>query len=676
MDAQIKYPNLFSSLDLGFTQLKNRVLMGSMHTGLEDIPGGMARQAAYFAERARGGVGMIITGGIGPNREAGMGKLSTQEECEAHKQVTAAVHAADPDVKICLQILHAGSLARSGDSVAPSAIRARIAAHVPHELDEDGIEKQLNDFANCAVLAREAGYDGVEIIGSAGYLLSTFLVERTNQRSDQWGGSFENRMRFPVEVVRRVREAVGPDFIVIFRIAAMDMLEGGMAWDEVVTLAKAIEAVGATIISTHFCWHEAQVPTIATMVPRAAFAQVTGRLRKELKVPLITSNRINMPDVAEAVLARGDADLISMARPMLADPELVLKAQQGREDEINTCIACNQACLDHTFTGRLTSCLVNPRACHETELNYLPTQAPKRLAVVGAGPAGLAYATVAAERGHKVRLYDSAAEIGGQFNLARRIPGKEEFNETLRYYRRKIELLGIDLKLNTRIDVADLTAGDYDQVIVATGIEPRKPQLEGIDHPKVVSYIDVIMGRAEVGQKVAIMGAGGIGFDVAELITHAGVSASMDIEVFAKEWGIDFVNHPRGGVTGVKPVVASSGREVTLMQRKSDSVGKNLGKTTGWTHRLTLQRRGVKMLNGVEYQRIDDQGLHVLIGGQPSVLEVDTVIVCAGQLPLRTLHDQLLAQGVETALIGGAFEASELDAKAAIQQASVMAAAV
>jgi 2,4-dienoyl-CoA reductase (NADPH2) len=412
------------------------------------------------------------------------------------------------------------------------------------------------------------------------------------------------------------------------------------------------------------------------MVPRAAFAQVTGRLRKELKVPLITSNRINMPDVAEAVLARGDADLISMARPMLADPELVLKAQQGREDEINTCIACNQACLDHTFTGRLTSCLVNPRACHETELNYLPTQAPKRLAVVGAGPAGLAYATVAAERGHKVRLYDSAAEIGGQFNLARRIPGKEEFNETLRYYRRKIELLGIDLKLNTRIDVADLTAGDYDQVIVATGIEPRKPQLEGIDHPKVVSYIDVIMGRAEVGQKVAIMGAGGIGFDVAELITHAGVSASMDIEVFAKEWGIDFVNHPRGGVTGVKPVVASSGREVTLMQRKSDSVGKNLGKTTGWTHRLTLQRRGVKMLNGVEYQRIDDQGLHVLIGGQPSVLEVDTVIVCAGQLPLRTLHDQLLAQGVETALIGGAFEASELDAKAAIQQASVMAAAV
>ena len=676
MNALVKYPNLFAPLDLGFTQLKNRVLMGSMHTGLEDIPGGMARQAAYFAERARGGVGMIITGGIGPNREAGSGKLSTPEEAQEHRQVTDAVHAADPDVKICLQILHAGSLARSGESVAPSAIRARIAAHVPNELDEEGIEKQLSDFANCAALAKEAGYDGVEIIGSAGYLLSTFLVERTNQRTDQWGGTFENRMRFPVEVVRRVREAVGKDFIVIFRIAAMDMLEGGMAWDEVVTLAKAIEAVGATIISTHFCWHEAQVPTIATMVPRAAFAQVTGRLRKELKVPLITSNRINMPDVAEAVLARGDADLISMARPMLADPELVLKALEGREDEINTCIACNQACLDHTFTGRLTSCLVNPRACHETELNYLPTEAPKRLAVVGAGPAGLAYATIAAERGHSVTLYDSAAEIGGQFNLARRIPGKEEFNETLRYYGRRIELLGIDLRLNTRVDAATLKAESFDEVIIATGIEPRKPQLEGIDHAKVVSYIDVIMGRAKVGQKVAIMGAGGIGFDVAELITHAGVSASMDIDVFAKEWGIDFVNHPRGGVTGVKPEVATSGREVTLMQRKSESVGKSLGKTTGWTHRLTLQRRGVKMLNGVDYLRIDDDGLHMLVGGQPTVMDVDTVIICAGQLPLRTLFDQLEASGQKAALIGGAFEASELDAKAAIQQASVMAAAI
>jgi 2,4-dienoyl-CoA reductase (NADPH2) len=677
MNALTKYPNLFAPLDLGFTRLKNRVLMGSMHTGLEDIPGGFVRQAAYFAERARGGVGMIITGGIGPNAEAGSGaKLQTLAEAAQHRLVTDAVHEADPEVKICMQILHAGSLARSADAVAPSAIRARIAPNVPNELDDDGIEKQLADFANCAAMAQLAGYDGVEIIGSAGYLLSTFLVERTNQRTDQWGGTFENRMRFPVEVVRRVREAVGPDFIVIFRIAAMDMLQGGMAWDEVVSLAKAIEAVGANIISTHFCWHEAQVPTIATMVPRAAFAQVTGRLRKALTVPLITSNRINMPHVAEAVLARGDADLISMARPMLADPELMLKTQQGREDEINTCIACNQACLDHTFTGRLTSCLVNPRACRETELNYVPTTAPKRLAVVGAGPAGLAYATIAAERGHNVTLFDAAADIGGQFNLARRVPGKEEFDETLRYFRRRIEVLGVELRLNTLVDADLIKAGGFDQVIIATGITPRKPQLEGIDHAKVVSYIDVIMGRAKVGQKVAIMGAGGIGFDVAELITHAGVSASMDIDVFAKEWGIDFKNHPRGGVTGVEPQVASSGREVTLMQRKSDSVGKSLGKTTGWTHRLTLQRRGVKMLNGVDYLRIDDQGLHALVADKPVLFDVDTVIICAGQLPKRDLYDQLTAAGLATDLIGGAFEASELDAKAAINQATALAAAV
>jgi 2,4-dienoyl-CoA reductase (NADPH2) len=675
MASGSRYPLLFSPLDLGFTRLKNRALMGSMHTGLEDVPGGFERQAAFFAERARGGVGMIITGGIAPNREASGGaKLSTPEEAAQHRIVTEAVHAADPDVKICMQILHTGPLAGTPECVAPSPIRSRIGRYTPNELDEAGIEKQLNDFANCAAMAKLAGYDGVEVIGSAGYLLSTFLVEKTNQRTDQWGGSFENRMRFPVEVIRRVREAVGPDFIVIFRIAAMDMLEGGMAWDEIVTLAKAIEAAGATIISTHFCWHEAQVPTIATMVPRAAFTQVTGRLRKELKVPLITSNRINMPDVAEAVLERGDADLVSMARPMLADADLMVKALEGREDEINTCIACNQACLDHTFTGQLVSCLVNPRACRETELTYAPAAQPRRIAVVGAGPAGLSYATVAAQRGHKVTLFDAGAEIGGQFNLAKRIPGKEEFYETLRYYRRMIDKLGIELRLNTQV-TPDLIKGmGFDEVVVATGIEPRKPDLEGIDHPKVVGYIDAILGRRPIGKTVAIMGAGGIGFDVAELITHDGPSGATDINVFAREWGIDFKNHPRGGVTGVKPQVATSGRDVILMQRKSDAVGKTLGRTTGWTHRLTLQRRGVRMQGGVEYVKVDDAGLHTRIGGEDKVFDVDTVIVCAGQLPLRGLYDELTAAGVKASLVGGAFEAMELDAKRAIDQASRLAA--
>ncbi len=675
MSSPTRYPHIFSPLDLGFTRLKNRILMGSMHTGLEEAPNGFVRQAEFFAERARGGVGMIITGGIPPNSEAGRGsKLSTPEEAEQHRIVTETVHAADPDVKICMQILHPGPLAGTPDCVAPSAIKSRIGRYVPNELDEAGIEKQLSDFANCAALARFAGYDGVEIIGSAGYLLSTFLVEKTNRRTDQWGGSFENRMRFPVEVVRRVREAVGPDFIVIFRIAAMDMLEGGMAWDEIVTLGKAVEAAGVTIVSTHFCWHEAQVPTIATMVPRAAFTQVTGRLRKELGVPLITSNRINMPDVAEAVLARGDADLVSMARPMLADPDLVRKAAEGREDEINTCIACNQACLDHTFTGRMTSCLVNPRACYETELVYAPVEKPKRIAVVGAGPAGLAYAVVAAERGHKVTLYEAGSEIGGQFNLARRIPGKEEFVETLRYYRRMIDVRGIELRLNTRADADALKAQGYDEVVVATGIAPRKPEIEGIDHPKVVGYIDAILGRKPIGNRVAIMGAGGIGFDVAELITHAGTSAALDVDVFAREWGIDFVNHPRGGVTGVTPHVESSGREVTLLQRKTDAVGKTLGRTTGWTHRMTLLKRGVQMINGVEYLKIDDEGLHTLVGGQPRLFEVDTIIVCAGQLPLRDLYDELENDGVKASLVGGAFEAVELDAKRAIDHASKLAA--
>jgi 2,4-dienoyl-CoA reductase (NADPH2) len=658
MNALTKYPHLFAPLDLGFTQLKNRVLMGSMHTGLEDVENAGERMAAFFAERARGGVGMIITGGISPSPAGGRGaKLTNDAEVATHRIVTDAVHAADKDVKIVMQILHSGALAGTPDCVAPSAIKSRIGAFVPNELDGDGVEGQIENFVRCATLAQAAGYDGVEIIGSAGYLISTFLVEKTNQRTDEWGGSWENRMRFAVEIVRRTRAAVGPNFIVVFRISAMDMLQGGLAWDEVVSLGKAIEAAGASIISTHFCWHEAQVPTIATMVPRAAFA------------------RINMPDIAEAVLAAGDADLVSMARPMLADADLIKKTLEGREDEINTCIACNQACLDHTFTGRMTSCLVNPRACRETELKIEPAATTKRIAVVGAGPAGLAYATTAAQRGHEVTLFDAADEIGGQFNLAKRIPGKEEFVETLRYFRRMIDVYGITLKLGTRVDAASLKAGGFDEVVVATGIAPRRPDVDGIDHPKAVSYVDVIMGRVQVGQKVAIMGAGGIGFDVAELITHKGVSAALDIDVFAKEWGIDFKNHPRGGVTGVEPVVESSGRDVTLLQRKAGAPGKGLGKTTGWTHRLTLQRRGVQMMGGVEYVRIDDEGLHTLVNGEPVLLDVDTVIICAGQLPARGLYDALVAEGVNASLIGGAFEASELDAKRAINQATELAVA-
>jgi len=672
-----KYPKLFSPLDLGFTQLKNRALMGSMHTALEEVDGGFERLAAYFAERARGGVGMMITGGISPNEEGSMGsEMSTPEHAEGHRQVTDAVHAVDPDIKICMQILHAGPLAHTPTMVAPSAVPSRLSRMVPNELDEADVQKQINDHVNCAKMAKLAGYDGVEIIGSAGYLLSTFLVEKTNQRDDQWGGSYENRMRFPLEIMRRCRAEVGENFILIFRIAAMDMLQGGMSWDEVVLLAKEMEKAGATIISTHFTWHESAVPTIATMVPRAAFSGVTGRLRKELSIPTITSNRINMPDVAEQVLADGDADIVSMARPMLADAELVLKAFEGREDEINTCIGCNQACLDHGFEGKEISCLVNPRALNETLLNYETSEAPKKIAVVGAGPAGLAYATVASERGHSVTLFDAGSEIGGQFNLAKQIPGKEEFYETLRYYRRMMEVNHVDVQLNRKVSAAELKLGGFEHVVVATGITPRVPQLEGIDHPSVVSYVDVLRGNVEVGKRVAVMGAGGIGFDVSEFITHVGVSAALDKDVFAREWGIDFKNHPRGGVTGVTPQVEESDRQVYLMQRKSTRVGRGLGKTTGWTHRMSLDKRGVQMINGIDYEKVDDQGLHVTVAGVPQLFEVDTVIVCAGQVPKRDLYDELSDSGIATSLIGGAFEASELDAKAAIKQASYLAAAI
>tara|TARA_Y100001951_G_scaffold84997_1_gene74680 strand:- start:9880 stop:12009 length:2130 start_codon:yes stop_codon:yes gene_type:complete len=672
-----RYPNLLAPLDLGFTTLKNRTLMGSMHTGLEEKPGGFERMAAYFAERARGGVGLMVTGGIGPNEEggvyAGAAKLSTPEEADKHKVVTQAVHEAGG--KICMQILHAGRYAYSPKSVAPSAIQAPINPFKPRELDEEGIEKQIADFVNCAALAQQAGYDGVEVMGSEGYFINQFLVAHTNHRTDRWGGSFENRMRLPVEIVRRVREAVGTDFIIIYRLSMLDLVEGGSTWDEIVLLAKAIEQAGATLINTGIGWHEARIPTIATKVPRAAFTKVTAKLKGEVSIPLITTNRINTPEVAEQVLAEGDADMVSMARPFLADPDFVNKAAEGRADEINTCIGCNQACLDHTFGGKLTSCLVNPRACHETELNYIPTTTVKKIAVVGAGPAGLAASTVAAERGHAVTLFDAAGEIGGQFNVAKRVPGKEEFFETLRYFKRKLETTGVDVRLNTRVSVDDLVAGGFDDIILATGIAPRTPEIPGIDHPKVIGYLDAILERKPVGQKVAVIGAGGIGFDVSEFITHQGTATSLDREAFWKEWGIDTALEARGGVAGIEAHPHPAARQVFLLQRKKSKVGDGLGKTTGWIHRTGLKNKNVQMLNSVEYVRIDDAGLHVRIAaGEEQVLPVDTVIVCAGQDPLRELQDGLQHAGQRVHLVGGADVAAELDAKRAINQGSRLAA--
>jgi 2,4-dienoyl-CoA reductase (NADPH2) len=671
------YPNLLAPLDLGFTTLKNRTLMGSMHTGLEEKPDGFERMAAYFAERARGGVGLMVTGGIGPNVEGGVysgaAKLTTTEEAEKHKIVTRAVHEADG--KICMQILHAGRYAYSPKSVAPSAIQAPINPFKPTELDEDGIEKQIADFVTCALLAQQAEYDGVEIMGSEGYFINQFLVAHTNQRTDRWGGSYENRMRLAIEIVSRVRKAVGPNFIIIYRLSMLDLIEGGSTWDEVVMLAKAIEKAGATIINTGIGWHEARIPTIATKVPRAAFTKVTAKLRGQVSIPLITTNRINTPEIAEQVLAEGDADMVSMARPFLADPEFVNKAAAGRSDEINTCIGCNQACLDHTFGGKLTSCLVNPRACHETELNYIPTVAVKKIAVVGAGPAGLAAATVAAERGHSVTLFDSAEEIGGQFNVAKRVPGKEEFFETLRYFDRKLKSTGVDVRLQTRVSADDLIKGGYDEVILATGIAPRTPEIPGIDNPKVINYLDAILQRKPVGKNVAVIGAGGIGFDVSEFITHAGAATSLDRDAFWKEWGIDAQLDARGGVAGIQAEVHAPARQVFLLQRKKTKVGDGLGKTTGWIHRAGLKNKNVQMINSVEYLKVDDNGLHISVaGGEPQVLPVDTVIVCAGQDPLRELQDGLVAGGQSVHLIGGADVAAELDAKRAINQGSRLAA--
>ncbi|MDH6142208.1 2,4-dienoyl-CoA reductase (NADPH2) [Kitasatospora sp. GP30] len=670
------YPHLLSPLDLGFTTLPNRVLMGSMHVGLEEAENGFARMAEFYATRARGGVGLIVTGGIAPNEAGrpwgGGAKLTTEEEAAEHRAITEAVHREGG--RIALQILHFGRYAYHPELVAPSAIQAPISPFVPNELTAEQIEQTIEDFARTAELAKQAGYDGVEIMGSEGYLINEFIAAPTNQRTDDWGGSYENRMRFPVEIVRRVRERVGAEFIIIYRLSMLDLIPGGSTLPEVIQLAQAVEQAGATIINTGIGWHEARIPTIATSVPRGAFAWVTKKVMGSVSIPLVTVNRINTPELGEQLLADGSADMVSLARPLLADPEFVNKAAAGTPEAVNTCIGCNQACLDHTFQMKITSCLVNPRACHETELVLSPTKLRKRIGVVGAGPAGLAFAVSAAERGHAVTLYDAAAQIGGQLNIARQVPGKEEFNETLRYYRHQLAALEVELRLGAVVTAEQLAAEGYDEVVLATGVTPRGPEIPGSDHPSVLSYLDVLRDKAPVGERVAIIGAGGIGFDVAEYLTDPGKGASQDPAVFFEQWGVDTEHTTPGGVT--RPVRAASPRTVHLLQRKTSKVGAGLGKTTGWIHRTELKHRGVTMVAGVSYQLIDDAGLHLLVDGEPQLLPVDTVVLCAGQLPRRDLLDGLRAAGIEAHLIGGADVAAELDAKRAIDQGTRLAAAL
>jgi len=672
------YPHLFAPLDLGFTTLKNRVLMGSMHTGLED-GNKHDRLAAYFAERARGDVGLIVTGGYAPNRAGWVkpfaGKLTTRSEASKHRRITDAVHAEDG--KIAMQILHAGRYAYHPLSVAPSRIRSPITPFTPRELSSTGVEKQIKAFVRCAKLAREAGYDGVEIMGSEGYFINEFLVTHTNRRTDRWGGDYSQRMRFPVEIVERTREAVGHDFIIIYRLSMIDLIPDGNTWDETVTLAKAIEGAGATIINTGIGWHEARVPTIATSVPRGAFAWVTKKMKREVTIPLVTSNRINLPETAEQILSEGCADMVSLARPMLADPEFVKKAREGHPDEINVCIACNQACLDHTFSNKMSSCLVNPRACHELELNYVPTKTRRHFAVVGSGPAGISTALVLAERGHEVDLYEAAAEVGGQLNMAKVIPGKEEFHEMLRYFKRQLELKRVNVHLNTRVSADDLATYAYNGVIIATGVVPRDPKIEGQDHAKVLSYIDVLRNRVPVGKRVAIVGAGGIGFDVAEFLVQDGHSPTMHLDEWLTEWGVVDPAEARGGIAIDRPQPEPSAREVTLLQRKAGRHGANLGKTTGWIHRATLKMNNVQMIGNVNYERISDEGLLITYGEKrehPTWLDVDNIVFCAGQLPLRTLKEPLDSAGIPVHVIGGADVATELDAKRAIDQGSRLAA--
>ena len=665
------YPHLLQPLDLGFTTLRNRVLMGSMHTGLEDGRD-LSRLAAYFAERAAGEVGLIVTGGFAPNIAGWVkpfaGRLASSGAAQRHRVVTEAVHAHGG--KIALQILHTGRYGYHPLAVAPSALRSPISPFKPRALTERGIEQQIRAFVRCAVLAREAGYDGVEIMGSEGYLINQFIAAATNHRTDDWGGSYANRIRFPIEIVRRTREAVGEDFILIYRLSMIDLVPGGSSWDEVVQLAKAIEAAGATIINTGIGWHEARIPTIATSVPRAAFAWVTKKMKAEVRIPLITSNRINTPELADVLLAEGYADMVSMARPLLADPHFVHKARHGRSREINTCIACNQACLDHIFGNQLASCLVNPRACHETEIRLLPVVQRKSVAVVGAGPAGLAAATTLAERGHRVHLLEAADDIGGQLNLARQVPGKEEFNETLRYWRHRLDLTGVNLHLSTRVTPEGLQALGVSEVVLATGVTPRDPKIPGMPHPKVLSYIDVLRG-APVGPRVAVVGAGGIGFDVAEFLVHRGKSASLDLPAWLSDWGVTDPSIARGGLVQTPPPPPPPARQVTLLQRKAGKPGARLGKTTGWIHRATLQRAGVRMVSGVNYEEVGDAGLRISDGERrenPRWLDVDHIVLCTGQEPLRTLQVPLEAAGLVVHVIGGAMEAGELDAKRAIDQ--------